>query len=234
MVVQVAWGNVQDVAVLTAAQRHAVLYDSQPLRLEAMERVLERAGVATVAQTSDADVVLDLVRLHEPDVLIVDIDGVGDDATVELLRQARAAAPTVRSIALARSDDPERIAAAFAAGATAVCLKTADPADLMLAVRQSFEHSIYLAVPGQPRPPGNASRHTDGNVELTKREREILGLVAQGRSNGQLAKLLWVTEQTVKFHLSNVYRKLDVHNRTEASHWAYLHGLLPEADDAAD
>ena len=62
--------------------------------------------------------------------------------------------------------------------------------------------------------------------ELTKRELEILLLVADGSSNGQLAKKLWVTEQTVKFHLSNIYRKLEVANRTEASRWAHLNGLL--------
>jgi DNA-binding CsgD family transcriptional regulator len=62
---------------------------------------------------------------------------------------------------------------------------------------------------------------------LTKREVEILQLVAEGYSNSQLARMLWVTEQTVKFHLSNVYRKLEVANRTEASRWAQLQGLLP-------
>jgi DNA-binding CsgD family transcriptional regulator len=53
-----------------------------------------------------------------------------------------------------------------------------------------------------------------------------LRLVAEGHSNAQLARMLWVTEQTVKFHLSNIYRKLDVANRTEASRWAQIHGLL--------
>ena len=62
---------------------------------------------------------------------------------------------------------------------------------------------------------------------LTRRELEILRLVAEGHSNAQLAKMLWVTEQTVKFHLSNIYRKLDVSNRTEASRWAQVRGLLP-------
>jgi DNA-binding CsgD family transcriptional regulator len=55
---------------------------------------------------------------------------------------------------------------------------------------------------------------------------EILRLTAEGYSNAQMAKMLWVTEQTVKFHLSNIYRKLDVSNRTEASRWAQLNGML--------
>ena len=63
-------------------------------------------------------------------------------------------------------------------------------------------------------------------MRLTRRELELLKLVAEGHSNAQVARMLWVTEQTVKFHLSNVYRKLGVANRTEASRWAQTRGLL--------
>ena len=68
---------------------------------------------------------------------------------------------------------------------------------------------------------------------LTRREREILALATEGKSNAAIARELWVTEQTVKFHLSNIYRKLGVPNRTAASRWAHEHGIetaapLPE------
>jgi DNA-binding CsgD family transcriptional regulator len=69
----------------------------------------------------------------------------------------------------------------------------------------------------------------DDSHGLTRRELEILALVAEGYSNGQMARKLWVTEQTVKFHLSNIYRKLDVANRTEAASWAHRHQLVAEA-----
>ena len=61
---------------------------------------------------------------------------------------------------------------------------------------------------------------------MTRREHEILRLVAEGLTNAQLARMLWLSEQTVKFHLSNIYRKLGVANRTEASRWAQVHGVL--------
>ena len=61
---------------------------------------------------------------------------------------------------------------------------------------------------------------------LSPRELEVLQLVAAGATNGEIARKLWVTEQTVKFHLSNIYRKLDVANRTEASRYAHLNGLF--------
>ena len=74
-----------------------------------------------------------------------------------------------------------------------------------------------------------ATRHAsdDPLAALTRRELEILRLAAEGFSNAQIAKSLWVTEQTVKFHLSNIYRKVGVGNRTEASRWAQRHGVLP-------
>jgi DNA-binding CsgD family transcriptional regulator len=62
-------------------------------------------------------------------------------------------------------------------------------------------------------------------VKLTPREREILQLVAEGYSNAQLARMLWVSHETVKFHLSNIYDKLEVRNRTEATRWAHVHGV---------
>src|SRR5215470_14166852 len=68
------------------------------------------------------------------------------------------------------------------------------------------------------------------SARLTRRELDILRLVAQGRSNSQVAAILWVTEQTVKFHLANMYRKLGVSNRTEASHWAIAQGLVRPHD----
>jgi DNA-binding NarL/FixJ family response regulator len=64
------------------------------------------------------------------------------------------------------------------------------------------------------------------DLPLTSRELEILQLVASGSTNGEVARRLWVTEQTVKFHLRNIYRKLDVANRTQASHFAYVNGLV--------
>jgi DNA-binding CsgD family transcriptional regulator len=91
-------------------------------------------------------------------------------------------------------------------------------------MRQLFNQSFFIAahwaLPGAPLANG-------GLPSLTRREFEILKLAAEGHTNGIMASMLFVTEQTIKFHLSNIYRKLNVTNRTEASRWAQLHGLLP-------
>jgi DNA-binding CsgD family transcriptional regulator len=104
-------------------------------------------------------------------------------------------------------------------------------------VRQTFDHTIFLAhsaptngsAPSSLPPVSAGSEVDEDDVALTRREREILALVAEGHSNRELARMLWVTEQTVKFHLSNIYRKLDVANRTEASRWAHRNGLVGAA-----
>jgi DNA-binding NarL/FixJ family response regulator len=209
-------------------ERTAIVLDEQPLWLEAMEHLLNRAGMRVVAKSTNAREVLDLVAVHEPDILLADY-GVrsGELDVVECLRRAHEVHPQLKSVVLSASNEPRQIEAAFAAGASAFCVKTAAQGDLMAAIRQTFELSIYLARPASVGPAKPAEQPLPADApRLTRRELEILRLVADGHSNAQLARMLWVTEQTVKFHLSNIYRKLDVANRTEASRWAQRHGLL--------
>jgi len=211
-------------------RRSAVLFDPHPLWLEAVEQVIGKAGVGVVGKATTAEEVLELVAEHGPDVLVAEINteqGPGEGIT-HLVR-ARELRQDMKVIVLSTSNESQHIDAAFAAGASAYVLKSAHPEDVALAIRQAFEHSIYLAearaVSGT-----NGSTVSDAVSELTRRELEILQLVAEGHTNATLARMLWVTEQTVKFHLSNIYRKLNVSNRTEASRWAQVHNLLPETE----
>ena len=143
------------------------------------------------------------------------------------------AAPEASSPVLVQVVVKHREEPSFLEGLVGV-FKTAEQEDLASAIRQVFERSIYLAGEGiAPLPTLPDPQAESAARELTRRELEILRLVAEGYSNSQLAKMLWVTEQTVKFHLSNIYRKLDVANRTEASRWAQVHGLLPAQREAA-
>jgi DNA-binding NarL/FixJ family response regulator len=209
--------------------------DRHPLWLDAMEKLLVALEVEVVGRTTNADEAVRLVEGQRPDVFVAGID-VGSADQVACVRRAREACPDVRAVVVDDSTEPDEIDAAFEAGATVYCVKTATQDDLASAIRQVFERSIFLATEGIGRSGGSGSATSAANAaaaELTRREHEILRLVAEGHSNSQLAKMLWVTEQTVKFHLSNIYRKLDVSNRTEASRWAQLHGLLstrPESE----
>jgi DNA-binding NarL/FixJ family response regulator len=211
-----------------SSEQSGVICDSHPMWIDAVEQVLRRIGIRVVGKTTSTDEALSMVEEHRPDLLITELEGdTGDRGGLTLIERARAFVPDVRPIVLSMHHEAQVIDAALAAGAAAYVVKTAHPEDLASAVRQAFSHSVYLA--GRPAvspAPVAESASVDDSPGLTRRELEILRLVAEGHSNAQLARMLWVTEQTVKFHLSNIYRKLDVANRTEAGRWAQIHGLL--------
>ena len=200
--------------------RRALLVDRHPLWHEAVELVLRRLEMDVAGRFVDGDSAMAALEKDSADLLVVDVDvDVGGSSDgIGLVRLARARRPTIRIVVLTLDDSPARVHSALMAGADAYVLKAAHPDDLAAAVRQSFTHSIYLAAP-----PAGLPYET---TPLTAREVEILRLVAEGYSNRRLAELLSVSEPTVKFHLTNVYRKLGVGNRTEASRWAQRHGLL--------
>jgi DNA-binding NarL/FixJ family response regulator len=212
---------------VSSGSRRAVLVDEHPLWLDAVEQVLQRVQVEVVGKASTFDQAIRWIEELQPEILVAEISlSNSEEDGLTWLLEIRRRFDDIKIIVLSVSDDASVIDAVLAMGAVAYVVKRAHPDDLAVAVRQSYEHSIYLA---------NSKSHIgrvpiNGQLEqmdLTRRELEILKLVAEGLSNAELAKMLWVTEQTVKFHLSNVYRKLNVSNRTEASRWAQLNGLLP-------
>jgi len=213
-------------------QKTAILLDHHPLWLHGLEAVLSRISVDVVATTESAEDLLELVSEHEPDVLIAETQiPEGGISVLRALEEALETRPKLKVVVLSTSSTQADIAAAFSAGADAYITKTPPPDEIASAIRQAFRHSIFFATPRN----GSSELRTvhavptdlpETDAGLTRRETEILRLVAEGHSNSQLARMLWVTEQTVKFHLSNIYRKLDVANRTEASRWAHTHNVL--------
>jgi DNA-binding NarL/FixJ family response regulator len=210
--------------------RTAVIIGLQPLWLEALGELLARSGMKVLDSAAALDAGVELVGQHKPEILLIDGDGAAEAEVIALIGRAKALDPQVSVLVLSSLREVRAISNVLRAGAAAFCLKAAASADLTAAVRQSLNQSFYLAAGSLSESSGRvgsaAFEGDDEAADLTKRELEILRLVAEGHSNSQLARMLWVTEQTVKFHLSNVYRKLDVANRTEASRWAQRHGLL--------
>jgi DNA-binding NarL/FixJ family response regulator len=194
-------------------QRTAVVFDPHPLWLDGVRHVLDRVGVEVLDATTDERRAGELVQRLQPDLLVT--------TSADLLAM-HGRGPGLRTVVLASSADPAELASAFAAGASAYVLKTAHPDDLATAVRQAFAQTVYTVARGT-----HDLETADSELDvLTRREREILTLVADGLSNADVARRLWVSRQTVKFHLGGVYRKLGVANRTEAARWAHDHGLL--------
>ena len=220
------------------SRRHStVVLDRHPLWLSELGRLLERAGFELGGTTTSEGHALQLVRQHQPDVLVFEPEAC-TSAISRFLEAARSAAPSLKAVAVSTIDDPGAIRDTLQSGAWAYVLKDAHPQDIAVAVRQALSHSIYLLA--HTVDPGDTANTTaapqsngSGLSVLTRREREILALATEGKSNAAMARELWVTEQTVKFHLSNIYRKLGVPNRTAASRWAHEHGIeraapLPE------
>ncbi|MGE5689965.1 MAG: LuxR C-terminal-related transcriptional regulator [Pseudomonadota bacterium] len=201
--------------------------DPQPLWVAAITRILTEAEITVVEAVTTPQGVLDALERHRPDLFVVEPAGGGST----LLADARALLPDLRIVAIAASADPEHVDQALAAGAVAYVIKTAQPIDIRAGIRQAFRSSIFLPSPRRAQAPAETGRAVSG--VLTPRELEILKLAAAGRPNAELARMLWVTEQTVKFHLSSIYRKLGVANRTEASRWAQVNGLLDDEDAGA-
>jgi DNA-binding NarL/FixJ family response regulator len=202
-----------------------VLVDQHPLWLDAVEQVLNRVSVVVTGKATSFAEGDNLLKETAPDLLVAEISGAeSETGGLTWLAAVRQQYPDLKVIVLSMSDELDVINAALSAGAVAFVVKKAHPDDLAVAVRQAYEHSIYL--PGWAADSNGGMTAPAAHPDLTRRELEILRLVAEGHSNAELAKMLWVTEQTVKFHLSNVYRKLGVSNRTEASRWAQLNGLL--------
>jgi DNA-binding NarL/FixJ family response regulator len=209
------------------AKQRAVVLHAYPLWREALTDVLEGLGFEVVLTADSEEDALAAVRDANADLLVTgtseELDG------VDCVRQARRVATNVRVAVVAPDYDAEQAEAALSAGAYVYIVESAHPDDVRAAIRQGFDTSVFLgsgetsAAPPAVRPAPKTQSHS-----LTKREQEILKLVSEGRSNGEVARQLWVTEQTVKFHLSNIYRKLGVTNRTEAGRQAQLIGLLDD------
>jgi DNA-binding NarL/FixJ family response regulator len=222
-----------DTEKLTLDPLDAVVLDPHPIWLDAVEMVLARIGASVVLKTSSARDALAAIERDQPRLLTLELDTQpGEPDGFEVIRRATAQSRSLRAIVLSTHHDRAHIDGALAAGASAYVVKTAHPDDVASAVRQAFDNSVYL--PGGPlalgEPLAPEVQHARGERPggLTRRELEILKLVAEGHSNAALGRMLWVTEQTVKFHLSNIYRKLEVTNRTEASRWAQVNGLLDD------
>ena len=216
---------------LEGTGRTAVLLEPHPFCHAAIGSLLARCGTKVVGAAGTASCVSALIEEHSPDVLVAELElPEGRKAALGLITRARRANPALTVIVLSGTDDAELIDAAFEAGASAYILKTTDPDCITTAIQQAFEPSIYLA---RPRETKSATATATRVVpQLTRRELEILRLVSEGRSNRQVGQVLWVTDQTVKFHLANIYRKLGVGSRYDAARWAQEHGVLDVALEA--
>ena len=206
---------------------------------EAMIRVGVRSilttdpEIAVVAEAADGREAIELVRAHRPDIAMLDIrmprlDGLS--AATEL----RAVAPDVAIIMLTTFDEDEYVSRALTEGAAGFLLKAADPRELIIGVRAVADGAAYLS----PRIAQKVIARLSGGqltgadaarkqvATLTPRERDVLTLVGRGMSNQDIARELFVSEGTVKSHVSAILLRLGLNNRVQAAIVAYEAGLV--------
>jgi DNA-binding NarL/FixJ family response regulator len=205
-----------------------LIADDHPLIRAGVRRALESAGgFEVVGEAGSGAEVLSLIGRSAPEVVLLDLRMPGAD-DFGCLDRIAARYPELKVVVLSAYSDLERVQTAFKHGACGYVIKSIDMVDLASAIRQALDGMAYHALGF----PALNDRSAAIDVGLTEREMTILDGVARGLSNQAIAKELWVTEQTVKFHLTNIYRKLAIGNRTEAAHWAFAHGLITETEPA--
>jgi DNA-binding NarL/FixJ family response regulator len=165
------------------------------------------------------------VLAARPDVVVFD-EMAEPGVVCTRIREARAAAAGAKLIVLVAQMHDAWLADAVTAGADAAVCKSLNPRGIAILIRAVSSGTVYHRFTRTSPPEAQPAA---ANGRLTRREHEILQQVAEGASNGEIAVRLCVTEQTVKFHLSNVYRKLGVANRTQASRYAHVHRLVGSA-----
>jgi DNA-binding NarL/FixJ family response regulator len=206
----------------------AVLFNSYPLMLDVLEPSLKGRTEIAGRATSIPDAAR-LIEKHDPDLLIAGIEGTEPEDVFGLVRDTLDKRPELKVIAFSSSSDGKLLGEAFDAGVDAIITPNASPDDIGVAVRQATDPSIHFSPARLPAPKLRAAGADEAG--LTGREIETVRLVAKGLSNAEVGRTLLVTEQTVKFHLSNIFRKLNVSNRTQATRRAEMMDLLDESRD---
>ncbi|MEK6229386.1 MAG: response regulator transcription factor [Actinomycetota bacterium] len=199
------------------ADDHGVIRDGLGRLISALDDV-ELVGVA-----ADGAEALDLCRLNVPDVVLMDLDMPVVDG-IEATRRVHAEWPQTAVIVLTAFSDRSRIMGALEAGACGYLLKDVDAEEVAEGIRAAARGESPLD-PRAARTILDARSAPDPLAGLSKREREVLGLLVEGLPNKLIARRLEISEKTVKSHLTQIFRELGVTDRTQAALWAERHGL---------
>ena len=199
--------------------------DDHTVVLRGLEQLLATAPDIEVAGTArSGEEAVALVAERHPDVVLLDLSMAGMDG-IEATRRILATWPEVRVVILTSFSDQGRILEVLDAGAIGYLLKDAEPSELLNGIRAAARGEAPLA-PRVARAVIADRRQKQPADALSDREREVLLLAASGLVNKQIARRLGIAEKTVKAHLTSVFRRIGVSDRTQAAVWAERHGLL--------
>jgi DNA-binding NarL/FixJ family response regulator len=204
---------------VASAPLKVLIADDHPLLIAGIRRAVELSqGIEVVGETSSGSDLMGLIERRRPQLVLLDLWMPGG-CGFERIKQIRQQWPEVKVIVLSADEDRRSIDAALSAGASAYIVKSVSLADLASVLRQTACGQVFHGVTGGQRVPSQPRATPPGPV-LTDRERRILDAVAAGLTTAAISKDLWISEHTVKFHLTNIYRKLGVANRAGAVRYA--------------
>ena len=201
-----------------------LIVDDHPLARAGLQQLLGALeDITLVGAAAGGEDALRLAAEHEPDVVLMDLEMPGKDG-VEATRELRDRQPAAAVVVLASFSDRDRILDALDAGAVGYLLKDADADELAQAIRAATEGAAPLH-PRAARALLDQRENRRSGSRLTAREEEVLALVAQGLPNKLIARRLMISERTVKGHLTHIYDRIGVTDRTQAALWARTHRL---------
>lgn len=204
--------------------RVVVADDHRVVRVGLEQLLATFEDIEAVGFAAGGEEAVALCRELEPDVLLLDLS-MPDLDGIEVTDRLRDTVPGTRVVVFTSFSDRERIVRALDAGAIGYLLKDAEPEEILAAIQAAARGESPLA----PRAAAEllADRRTrPPTVELTAREREVLRLVVDGLANKQIARRLGISEKTVKGHLTNLFQRIGVADRTQAALWAERTGVL--------
>jgi DNA-binding NarL/FixJ family response regulator len=200
-----------------------LIADDHPMMLQGIRRALEAAeDIEVIGEARSGAELLALVERRSPDLVLLDLNMPGMNG-LECVQEIKGRWPEIKTVVISASDDRHSIDSALLAGASSYILKSVSAIDIPSVVRQAAAGAVYH-VPSVPAPRADELLGA-GGPELTPRETTILTAVAGGLTTRAISQDLWLSEHTVKFHLTNIYRKLGVSNRSAAVRYAFENDL---------
>jgi DNA-binding NarL/FixJ family response regulator len=195
-----------------------LIADDHPLMLQGIRRALEASDdIDVIGEARCGEEVLSLVERRKPDLVLLDMHMPGL-CGIGCIQEIKRTNPDIKTVVISASDDRANIDGALLAGASAYILKSVSPMDIPSVLRQASAGAVFH-VPSAP-PPRIGAEAPPSGPDLTPRETTILAAVAGGLTTKAISRDLWLSEHTVKFHLTNIYRKLGVSNRSGAVRYA--------------
>ena len=209
----------------TDAALKVLIADDHPLLLAGLRRTLEsESDIEIVGQARSVPELLGLIERRQPRLVLTDLRMPGGDG-FELIARVRDSWPEIKLVVLSASDDQASVDGALRAGASAFIVKSTASLDVASVLRQVSSGVVFHAPARTPASAQSQAEEVEDEPILTQREQQILAAVAQGSTTAEISRDLWVSEHTVKFHLTNIYRKLGVVNRSGAVRYAFERGL---------